>query len=123
MSNILSWLCHNRALRTGRAIADGKRWMIRGVDREIRKAVKDAARAEGISVGTWARRSLVRGLDASADGPATVMEPSKQVRLLGARLSLLKKSHRALHRDVHAADRPTANSARERRWRPTKKSK
>jgi hypothetical protein len=97
--------------------------MDRGVDREIRKAVKDAARAEGISVGTWARRSLVRGLDASADGPATVMEPSKHVRLLGARLSLLEKSHRALHRDVHAADRPTANSARERRWRPTKKSK
>jgi hypothetical protein len=26
--------------------------MIRGVDREIRKAVKDAARAEGIRVGT-----------------------------------------------------------------------
>ena len=123
MSNILSWLCHNPAIREGRAIADDKRWMIRGVDREIRKAVKDAARAEGISIGTWVRRSLVQGLDASADAPATVMDLSKHVRVLGARLSLLEKSHRALHRDVHAADRPTAKSANGIRWRPTKKSK
>src|SRR5258707_14614952 len=97
--------------------------MIRGVDREIRKAIKDAAKAEGVSVGTWVRRSLVRGLDASADGPATVMELSEHVRMLGARLSVLEKSHRALHQKIHVADRPTAKSASENRWRPTGKSK
>jgi hypothetical protein len=46
--------------------------MIRGVDREIRKAIKDAAKTEGVSVGTWVRRSLVRALDPAADGPITV---------------------------------------------------
>jgi outer membrane murein-binding lipoprotein Lpp len=97
--------------------------MIRGVDRDIRKAVKDAAKAEGISVGTWVRRSLVRGLDAGTDAPATVMDLSKHVRLLSARLSLLEKSHRALHREVHAAERPAAKSASEKRWRPTRKSR
>ena|SRR5215468_948034 len=105
--------------------------MIRGVDREIRKAIKDAAKAEGISVGTWVRRSLVRGLDAGADAPAAVTDLSKHVRLLGARLSLLEKSHRVLHQEIHAAEWPPAKSpvkspaksAREIRWRPTKRSK
>jgi hypothetical protein len=99
--------------------------MIRGVDREIRKAIKDAAKAEGISVGTWVRRSLVRALDASADGPATVMDLSERVRALAARLSVLEKSHRALHRELHVTDRLAVNSASETRarWRRTKKSK
>src|SRR5262249_62177281 len=108
---ILTYLCHNSTSRRGRVIADDKRWMIRGVDREIRKAVKDAAKAEGISVGRWVRRSLVRALDACADGPATVMDLSERVRALGARLSVLEKSHRALHRDVHVADNPAARYA------------
>jgi hypothetical protein len=99
--------------------------MIRGVDREIRKAVKDAAKAEGVSVGTWVRRSLVRGLDASADGPATVMDLSEHMRVLGARLSLLETSHRALHQKVHVGNGRTAQAASEKRtrWRRTKKSK
>ena len=109
----------------GRAIADDKRWMIRGVDREIRKAIKDAARAEGISVGTWVRRSLLRALDATADGPATLIDLSEKVRILGARLSVLEKSHRALHQSVHTADRLPAKSAAEQRsqWRRIKRSK
>jgi hypothetical protein len=99
--------------------------MIRGVDREIRKAIKDAAKAEGVSVGTWVRRSLVRALDASADAPATVMDLSERVRVLGARLSVLEQSHRALHQKLHVTDRLAANSAGEKRarWRRTKKSK
>jgi localization factor PodJL len=99
--------------------------MIRGVDREIRKAVKDAAKAEGISVGRWVRRSLVRALDASADGPATVMDLSERVRMLGARLSVLEKSHRALHRVVREAESPAAKSAHQKQtpWRRTRKLK
>src|SRR5262245_14782870 len=99
--------------------------MIRGVDREIRKAIKDAARAEGISVGTWVRRSLLRGLDATANGPATLIELSERVRILAARLSVLEKSHRALHQTVHISDRLTAESAAAQRskWRHIKRSK
>jgi len=99
--------------------------MIRGVDREIRKAIKDAARAEGISVGTWVRRSLLRALAATADGPATLIDLSEKVRILGARLSVLEKSHRALHQSVHTADRLPAKSAAEQRsqWRRIKRSK
>ena len=99
--------------------------MIRGVDREIRKAIKDAAKAEGVSVGAWVRRCLVRSLGATADGPATVMDLSERVRVLGARLSVLEKSHRALHRELHVSDRLAANSAGEKRtrWRRTKNSK
>ena len=93
--------------------------MIRGVDREIRKAIKDAAKTEGVSVGTWVRRSLVRALDPTADGPITLIELSEHMRILGARLSVLEKSHRALHQKVHVADRPAAKSASEipKRWK------
>jgi len=121
-------LCHSyvaiRAIRKGRAIADDdKRWMIRGVDREIRKAIKDAAKAEGVSVGTWVRRCLVRGLDASADAPATMMDLSEHMRMLGSRLTVLEKSYRALHQEVHVANgRGFANENRAR-WRRTKRSK
>ena len=55
--------------------------MIRGVDRETRKSIKDAARAEGISVGTWVRRCLLRTLKATADGPATLMDLREQMRI------------------------------------------
>jgi len=98
--------------------------MIRGVDRDIRKAIKDAAKAEGISVGTWVRRSMLRALEATADGPATLIDLGERVRLLGARLSVLEKSHRALHQRVHIPGL-TAKSAAEQRskWRRTKKSK
>ena len=74
--------------------------MIRGVDREIRKAIKDAAKTEGVSVGTWVRRSLVRALDPAADGPITVIELSKHMQILNARLSVLEKSYRALHQKL-----------------------
>jgi hypothetical protein len=99
--------------------------MIRGVDREIRRAVKDAAKAEGVSVGTWVRRSLVRALEASADGPATVTDLSERLRLMGARLSVLETSHRALHHEIHAADKLAATSvgAKRTQWRRTRKSK
>ena len=84
--------------------------MIRGVDRAIRKAVKDAAKAEEVSVGTWVRRAMLRALHATADGPATVTDLSERVRVLGARLSLFEKSHHALHRKVHVIDRLSAKS-------------
>ena len=112
-------------IRKDRAIADDKRWMIRGVDREIRNAVKNAAKTEGVSVGTWVRRSLVRALDATADGPANVIELSEHMRVLEARLSVLENSHRSLHQEVHIADRLTTKfeSKKQTRWRRTKKSK
>jgi hypothetical protein len=97
--------------------------MIRGVDREIRNAVKDAAKVEGVSVGTWVRRSLVQALDATAGGPTTLRDLSEHMRILGARLSVLENSHRALHRKVHVTNRLTDASEKRTRWRPTKKSK
>jgi hypothetical protein len=99
--------------------------MIRGVDRKTRKAIKDAAKAEGASVGTWVRRALQRALDASADGPATVMDLSERLRVLGARLSVIEKSHRNLHRKVSATGTTVAPPEREtrKRWRPTRKSR
>jgi hypothetical protein len=102
--------------------------MIRGVDREIRKAVKDAAKAEGVSVGTWVRRSLVRALAVAAKGPAAAADLSELVRVLEARLSVLETSHRALNQKVHdqksyAAGALSADAAGEKRtrWRRTKR--
>ena len=99
--------------------------MIRGVDRETRKAIKDAARAEGISVGTWVRRGLLRTLETTANGPGPLLDLSERMGVLEARLGVLEKSHRVLHRRVHATGRPTTNGASEQltRWRGTKKSK
>jgi hypothetical protein len=99
--------------------------MIRGIDREIRNAIKNAAKTDGISVGSWVRRSLVRTLHATAAGPATVIEVSEQMRILEARLSVLEKSHRSLHQRVQAADGLNAKSTGQKRtrWRRTKKSK
>jgi hypothetical protein len=99
--------------------------MIRGIDREVRKAIKDAAKAEGVSVGTWVRRSLVRALRTAAESPASLMDLSEHVRILGARLDVLEKSHRALHEKIKVAGRPAADAASKRRtrWLRTKKSK
>jgi hypothetical protein len=99
--------------------------MIRGVDRKVRRAVKDAAKAEGVGVGVWVRRALVRALDSSKDGPATVTGLSEHMRILGARLSVLEKSHRDLHQKFHAPDDLVAKPASEKRskWRPTSRSK
>jgi hypothetical protein len=99
--------------------------MIRGVGRDIRNAAKDAARKEGVGVGAWVRRSIIRALNATADEPATIVELSEHVRILGARLSVLENSHRVLHQEVHAAGGPAALSAAKKRtrWRHTRKSK
>jgi hypothetical protein len=91
--------------------------MIRGVDRKIRKAIKDAAKAEGVSVGTWVRRSLVQALNASVDGPPSTSGLNEHMRMLGARLSVLEKSHRALRRKVQVADKKTTRSASVKRTR------
>src|SRR5262245_34695248 len=125
MSHIMSCICYNLAIRKGRVIADDKRWMIRGVDREIRKAVKDAARTEGVSVGTWVRRCLVRAIKAAADAPTTMSDLSKHVRILDARLGVLEKSHRDLHHELHATDGLAAGGVggQRTRWRRTRKSK
>jgi hypothetical protein len=66
--------------------------MIRGVDRKMRKAIKDAARAEGVAVGTWVRRSLLQALDAGADGPLSLSDLNQRLRELGTRLSLLERT-------------------------------
>jgi len=99
--------------------------MIRGVDRETRKSIKDAARAEGISVGTWVRRCLLRALKAPADDPATLMDLREQLRKLEARLDVLERSNRALQQKIHVADTQIGQSASEERtrWRRTRKSK
>jgi len=98
--------------------------MIRGVNRETREAVKDAAKTEGVSVGAWVRRCLIRALDATPDGPATVVELSERMRVLEARLSVLEKSHRSLHQKVYIAELTTKSASKKQmRWRRTKKSK
>jgi hypothetical protein len=106
-------------------MADDKRWMIRGVDREVRKAIKNAAKAEGMSVGTWVRRSLIGSLDVASKGPATVTDLAERMRLLEARLSVLERSHRALHQKVHVGVRPAAKLATQKQvsWKKTRKSK
>jgi hypothetical protein len=106
-------------------MADDKRWMIRGVDREIRKAVKNAANAEGIGLGTWVRRSLVRSLDVASKGPATVTDLAERMRQLEARLSVLERSHRALHQKVDVGVRPAAKVRNQKQasWKRTRKSK
>jgi hypothetical protein len=99
--------------------------MIRGVDRQVRKAVKNAAKAEGVGVGVWVRRVLVQALDAPVDGPATAATLSEKIRLLGARLSAVEKSHRNLNQKLHLAGKLTTRSVSEKRaeWRRTSKSK
>jgi hypothetical protein len=98
--------------------------MIRGVDRKVRKAVKDAAKSEGVGVGVWVRRALVRALGSNTDDPAEVLNLTEHMRILGARLSVLEKSHRDLHHKIHT-DKLTSKSASEKRaeWRPTSRSK
>jgi hypothetical protein len=78
--------------------------MIRGVDATTRKAVKAAAKAEGMSVGRWVRRALAIALEAAAEGRAKTDDLSDRTRLLEARLDVLEKSHRTLHHRVLATD-------------------
>lgn len=104
---------------------DDKRWMIRGVDRDIRKAVKEAAKAEGVGVGTWVRRAIVHALDAASDGPASSVDLAKRLHLLTVRLSVLEKSHRALHQQIQLAGRVPNRAANQKRksWTQIRKSK
>jgi hypothetical protein len=99
--------------------------MIRGVDRKIRKAVKDAAKAEGMSVGTWVRRALLQALDASAEGPPSVIDLNARMRILGARLSVLEKSQQDLHAKVGTTEGliGTPLGEKQKRWRRTTKSR
>ena len=99
--------------------------MIRGVDRKVRKAVKDAAKTEGVGVGVWVRRALVRALDSNTDDPAKVVNLTEHMRILGARLSVLEKSHRDLHHEVHGPGKRIVNPESENRkkWPRTGKSK
>jgi hypothetical protein len=121
----MTYIRHNRGFEKGRIMADDKRWMIRGVDREVRKAIKEAAKAEGLSVGSWVRRSLQRALNAAADGPSSMLDLNERMRLLDARLTTLEKSHRTLHRQFQLADRSGANLKDVKRgsWTRTRKSK
>lgn len=125
MSNNLTYLSHTLAIRKDRVIADDKRWMIRGVDRQVRKAVKSAAKAEGVGVGVWVRRVLVQALESPGGGPATASNLGDKIRLLGARLSALEKSHRSLNQKLHVPDKLATKSVSEKRaeWRRTSKSK
>jgi hypothetical protein len=91
-------------IRKDSVIPDDKRWMIRGVDRRVRKAIKDAAKAEGTSVGTWVLRALQRSLETAEGAPATVEGLKERMRLVEARMEVLEKSHRRLHQKVQAAN-------------------
>jgi hypothetical protein len=99
--------------------------MIRGVGRDLRQAVKEAAKTEGIGVGAWVRRSITSALGAMADGPAGLTELSKHVRVLEARLSVLEESYRTLHQAVYLTHRLADQSPAKKRmrWPRTKKSK
>src|SRR5262245_24041543 len=125
MSNNLTYVRHIQLIRKDCIIADDHRWMIRGVDRKVRKAVKDAAKAEGVGVGTWVRRALIRAIDSTAAGPSTMTDLSEQIHILGARLSVLETSNRELHEKFRTAVGRMTKSASENktRWRPTSKSK
>lgn len=78
--------------------------MIRGVDRRVRKAIKDAAKAEGTNVGTWVLRALQRSLETAEGAPATVEGLKERMRLVEARMEVLEKSHRRLHQKVQTAN-------------------
>jgi hypothetical protein len=99
--------------------------MIRGVDREIRRSIKEAAKAEGVSVGIWVRRSLVRALGANAASATNVTELNAHLEALGARVQALERSHRALQREFQHSERPGAEPTNERRsrWGRNRKSK
>lgn len=44
------------------------RWMLRGVGKDIRKAVKERAAAEGVSIGNWVKKALRLALEQPIDG-------------------------------------------------------
>ncbi len=71
-------------------MTDDKRWMIRGVDKGLRKAIKDAASAEGVSIGNWVRRALQQALANAPDGPVTMADFNERIQNLDRRLALLE---------------------------------
>lgn len=50
-------------------MAEDDRWMIRGIDKSLQRAVKRRAKIEGQSIGGWVRRALAQALrqDQTAD--------------------------------------------------------
>ena len=76
--------------------------MIRGVDRKVRKAVKAAAKAEGVSLGVWVRRALERSLQTPVNGALPLSQLSRRIRLCEARMEMLEKLHRGLQNKILA---------------------
>lgn len=94
-------------LNPGDSMADDKRWMIRGVDKTLRKAIKETAKAEGVSIGSWVRRALERSLEEDAATP--------RGRDVGARLAALESRITALERArATAGRRPAADTGDKR---------
>jgi hypothetical protein len=98
--------------------------MIRGVDRKVRKVVKAAAKAEGISLGVWVRRALERSLQKPASAALPLTQLSRRVRLCEARLEMLEKQQRGPLRKVLAATvrAPTTRNGNGKSWPRAKKS-
>jgi hypothetical protein len=77
--------------------------MIRGVDRKVRNAVKAAAKAEGVSLGSWVRRAIERSLETPVNGALPLARLNRRIRLCEARMEMLEKLQRGLQRTVLAA--------------------
>lgn len=85
--------------------ATDDRWMLRGVGKDIRKAVKERAAADGVSIGKWVKKALRSALDQSNDGHSP---PDFEDRLaqMEARLQRLEATLDSTDRARHGHRQP-----------------
>lgn len=76
------------------------RWMLRGVGKDIRKAVKERAAAEGVSIGKWVKKALRLALDQPAEG-AQASDLEERLSRLEARM---RRMEAALDADAPDGD-------------------
>lgn len=67
------------------------RWMIRGVDKALQRAVKRRAKIEGLSIGGWVRRALAAALREDAGGAADVTAMYRRLEALESRMEALER--------------------------------
>jgi len=89
------------------------RWMIRGVDKTLQRAVKRRAKIEGLSIGGWVKRALTTALRDDAGGAPDVTAWLRRLDAVEARMEAIERFQFDLadrmRQDVRAAKPKRAN--------------
>ena len=91
-------------------MAEDDRWMIRGVDKALQRAVKRRAKIEGLSIGGWVKRALTAAL---REGTPDAAAMGRRIDAIEARMEAIERFQFELA-DPRSQDAAAAKTKRAR---------